>query len=297
MPRPRGAPWRARRSRCAFNLDGITTEASRADGDFDGEGHTLPRRADSRRRCRSAPIAFRLGPTSPGASERGGRQGPADRAAGRLVQPRLHPRVGGRRRPARDADDRTARGAAVAVSRSTSRNGPGAIGQWNSRLRDDRMLREVFVPKRRGPVLDARRRSNRRWSPSGFRRRSRRPAPGCARAAGPPAADSPAPLPKVTGLENIRPGFVKRDTVALVATHRHAPAGRRARTSSATSSSMRLDLPTGATAVVLPANDRIRVFAVTAASEPTAPVRAAARSTRRIWDVASVNWIGTNFGS
>jgi hypothetical protein len=36
-----------------------------------------------------------------------------------------------------------------------------------------------------------------------------------------------------------------------------------------------IDLPAGATAIVLPPNDRIRIFAMTAANEPAPPVRPA----------------------
>ena len=79
----------------------------------------------------------------------------------------------------------------------------GPVGQWWSRLKEPSALREPFVPQRAGRA--ARRRN----------RRSR------------PVSSSPwnAQTGEVSGIENIRPGFVKRDEIAWIGTHRHAANG------------------------------------------------------------------------
>jgi alpha-mannosidase len=248
-----------------FDVNGMTTEARRADGNFDGRGQSFP--AEQIPDVLSlGSISFRLGPRTPGArnvlAARGQRIPLPDGSFNRVYL--LASAIDGDQRAALTIE----RGAGAASTVAFNvQEWTGAIGQWNSRLRDDRMLREVFVPKTEdqswalgeieGQMVTT-------WIPA--------PKP----AAGAPAAKPgvPAPLPKVTGLENIRPGFVKRDTVALVATHRHSPRGDDPYIFGYVFE-YAVDLPTGARAIVLPVNDRIRIFAVTVASEPIAPVRAA----------------------
>ncbi len=62
----------------------------------------------------------------------------------------------------------------------------------------------------------------------------------------------------------LQPAFVKRSRVAWTATHRHNPKGNEAY-SPAYLFRYVLEVPAGATAVVLPQDGRIRVFAMTAA--------------------------------
>jgi len=76
------------------------------------------------------------------------------------------------------------------------------------------------------------------------------------------------------GLGDIRRGFVKRDEVALVATHRHSRLGNEIYLFGYVFK-YAIDLPAGATAIVLPRNDKIRIFAITASNEASAPVRPA----------------------
>ena len=72
---------------------------------------------------------------------------------------------------------------------------------------------------------------------------------------------------EVTGIENIRPGYVKRDEIAWVGTHRHAPSENQIYVPSYVFL-YAIDLPSGVRAIKLPANDKLRIFAVTAVKEP-----------------------------
>jgi hypothetical protein len=76
---------------------------------------------------------------------------------------------------------------------------------------------------------------------------------------------------EVSGIEHIRPGFVKRDEIAWIGTHRHAPNGNQIYVASYLFL-YRVDLPPGARTLVLPADDRLRIMAITAVREPE-PVR------------------------
>src|SRR5678816_1067703 len=67
----------------------------------------------------------------------------------------------------------------------------------------------------------------------------------------------------VTGIDQIRPAFVKTDEIAWVGTHRHAPDGNQIYIPSYVFL-YSFDIPEGATALRLPANDKLRLFAVTA---------------------------------
>jgi alpha-mannosidase len=249
-----------------FDLDGITSESGRADGDFDGKGHTFPSEQIPES-LPLGPVTFRFGPTTPGAANvmvaRGQRVALPNGSFNRVYI--LASAVDGDQRATLTVQRP---GGAFRVPFDVQ-EWTGAIGQWNSRLHDDRMLREAFVP-----TMD----QDQSWTLDTIESQMVAkwvPAPTPAQLAARGGAVAAAGLPKVTGLENIRPGFVKRDTVALVATHRHTRQGDDPYIFGYVFE-YAFDLPKGATAVVLPANDRIRVFAITVASEPTAPLRAAA---------------------
>ena len=64
------------------------------------------------------------------------------------------------------------------------------------------------------------------------------------------------------GAERLQPAFVKRDRVAWVATHRHSPQGNEPYVFAYFFKYV-LEIPKGATSVLLPTNDHIRVFAMT----------------------------------
>ncbi len=236
----------------AFNLDGVSTVADRADGDFDGHGRTFPAEQIPETLL-LGPVTFRFGPTTPGAANVVVAKGQ------RIVLPPgsfnrvyiLAAAVGGDQRAALTIERR---GGLPSSVRLDVQEWTGAVGQWDSRLRDDRMLREVFLPKMEDQswLLDTiESQMVTKWL----------------------APPEPAG-PTVAGLDAVRPGFVKRDTVALVATHRHSRQGDEPYIFGYIFE-YAVDLPRGATALVLPVNQGIRVFAVTAASEPAAPVRAA----------------------
>jgi alpha-mannosidase len=78
----------------------------------------------------------------------------------------------------------------------------------------------------------------------------------------------------VSGLDRIRAGFVKRDEVAWVGTHRHGGDANQPYVLSYVFA-YALDVPAGATAIVLPRNERVRILAMTAAQETAAKLAAA----------------------
>jgi hypothetical protein len=120
----------------------------------------------------------------------------------------------------------------------------GPIGQWDSRLKEARQLREVYVaPMTRGQS----------WTAEAIQDDlvvSYDPATGT-----------------VSGIDQIRPGFVKRDEVAWVGTHRHGPDGNQPYIASYIFA-YAIDLPPGTRAVRLPNDPRIRIFAMSAARVP-----------------------------
>ena len=69
---------------------------------------------------------------------------------------------------------------------------------------------------------------------------------------------------RVANLERMKPGFIKRDPIAWVGTHRHTPAGDLPYCFCYLFQ-YALDVPAGATSVTLPNNPNIRVMAMTAA--------------------------------
>ena len=72
----------------------------------------------------------------------------------------------------------------------------------------------------------------------------------------------------VTGIDQIGPAFVKRDEIAWIGTHRHAPEGNEIYVASYIFK-YAVDLPAGTRAIHVPANDKLRILAATAVNEPT----------------------------
>jgi len=70
----------------------------------------------------------------------------------------------------------------------------------------------------------------------------------------------------VSGIDQIRPGFVKRDEVAYVGTHRHAPDGDQVYIPTYLFV-YAIDLPPALQEVQLPSNDKVRIFAITVAHQ------------------------------
>ena len=125
----------------------------------------------------------------------------------------------------------------------TIREWQAPVGQWHSTIKTERMLREVVVP-------DMLRQT---WTERAI------------------ADDMVTTFdPKtgaVSGIEKIRPAFVKTDEIAWVGTHRHEPGGNQIYIPSYVFL-YGCDLPPGTTVVRLPVNKQIRIFAVTALNDP-----------------------------
>jgi alpha-mannosidase len=255
-----------------YNMDGVSAESARADGDFDGTGRTYPAEQLPGSLTVSG-IPFRLGPTTPAA------RNVLSAGGQRLALPAgtftrlyiLASALGGDQRAALTIERKS--GPALTPAFNVA-EWTGAIGQWDSRLKDERLLREVFVPKMedqswRLDTIESQMVTKWVAPPKPASQATAAGAPPSA--AKPPAVQAPG---SVEGLSLIKPGFVKRDEVALVATHRHVPTGNEPYLFGYIFK-YAVDLPSGATAVILPKNDKIRVFAITAVSEPTAPVQPA----------------------
>ncbi len=118
----------------------------------------------------------------------------------------------------------------------------GPVGQWFSQLNEPRLLREKVVPTMRGQT----------WTEDAIR------------------ADMVTQFDPATGalsgIEKIRPAFVKRDEIAWVGTHRHAPDANQIYIQSYIFV-YAIDLPAGVSEVQLPKDERIRILAMSLARE------------------------------
>jgi len=92
----------------------------------------------------------------------------------------------------------------------------------------------------------------------------------------PPRPGAPAPPPStpprmrtVMDFAGLTPGFIKRAPVAWFASHRHATDGSNDPYAYAYLFAYAIDVPPGAKTLTLPANERIRILAITAANEGT----------------------------
>jgi alpha-mannosidase len=238
-----------------FNLDGVTTDKDRADGDFDGRKRTIAAELLPAQLTIDG-VQFNFGSSAPGAKNvlvpKGERIALPSGSFNRVYV--LAAAIGG--------DVPLSIGVSrVPVPTATPQNGDrhlilvrewqGPIGQWWSRLKEPSALREPFVPQRAGQGGTPTQQEIQAdlvvsWNPQ---------------------------TGEVSGIENIRPGFVKRDEIAWIGTHRHAPNGNQIYVASYLFM-YPVDLPPGARTLVLPANDRVRIMAITAVREP-APVRPA----------------------
>lgn len=231
-----------------FNLDGVTTDTDRADGDFDGRKRTVAAELLPARLTLNG-VQFEFGSTASGAKNvlvpKGDRLALPPGSFNRLYI--LAAAVGGDIPMTIEAAP-----SPTPFSRKVLvREWQGPVGQWWSRLKAPSALREPFVPERAG------------------------------RGGTPTQQEVQADLVvswnpqtgEISGIENIRPGFVKRDEIAWIGTHRHAPNGNQIYVASYLFI-YPVDLPSGARTLVLPANDRVRIMAITAVREP-APARPA----------------------
>jgi alpha-mannosidase len=220
-----------------FNLDGVSSDADRQDGDFDGLGRTIPVELLPQAIDIDG-LTFKLGSGAEGAKN--------------IVVPkaqRFTLPAGGYDRlyllvTAVGGDESAAisferKGAPRQPASFTVPEWAGPIGQWDSRLGSDQLLREVVIP----PIKNQSWTSEAIWQDLVVK----------VDAAG-----------RLVGAERMKPGFVRRDEVAFVATHRHARDGNQPYVF-CNVFKVGFDIPKGATAFVLPINDRIRILAMTIA--------------------------------
>jgi alpha-mannosidase len=225
-----------------FNLDGVTSDKDRADGDFDGRKRTIAAELLPAALTLNG-VRFEFGPTAPGAKNvlvpKGERIALPPGSFNRVYV--LAAAVGGDVPMSIGvAPSAAALGHSILV-----REWQGPVGQWWSRLKEPGALREPFVPQRAGQGGTPTQQEIQAdlvvsWNPQ---------------------------TGEVSGIENIRPGFVKRDEIAWIGTHRHVPNGNQIYVASYLFI-YPIDLPTGARTLVLPINDRVRIMAITAVREP-----------------------------
>ena len=232
-----------------YDLDGFSADTAPGDGDFDGRGVTLPAELVPAA-LEVNGVGFRFGPTAAGAlnvvSAKGQRIPLPGGAHNRLYI--LATAVGGDTH-ATFAVERA--GAAPVRTTIPVQEWAGAIGQWDSRLVDDGLLRKVFIPdfrRQTWPFGQVESQMVAKWEPG--------------------------QTPAVSGLDQIRPGFVKRDELAWLASHRHDRTGNQPYIPGYVFR-YGLDLPKGARALVLPRNASLRVLAVSVAIEPASGIRPA----------------------
>jgi alpha-mannosidase len=207
------------------------------DGDFDGKKHTLAAELLPSS-LQFGGVPFTLGSSAPGAMNvlvpKGQKLTVPAGSFDRLYL--LAAAVGG--------DATTTIDVGSVRQALTVREWEGAIGQWDSPLKDTSALREPFVPSRpSGVPTSAEIRAGMiiPWDPQTF-------------------TVNPADI------DLIRRGFVKRDDIAWVGTHRHAPDGNQTYIKSYVFA-YAIDLPVGTRTVTLPNDDRVRILAATVVSE------------------------------
>ncbi len=216
-----------------FNLDGVSTDANRADGDFDDKRQTLAAELFPATMSLDG-VLFKFGSSKDGALN-------VLAPAGQTLQlpagnyNRVYVvagAVGG------DVN------ATIAGQPLTIREWQGPVGQWDSRLKEPRQLREVSV----APMT-----AGQSWSADAINQDL--------------VVQYDVAGGVLKGIDQIRRGFVKRDEIAWVGTHRHDPSGNQPYIGSDLLL-YSIDLPAGTRELRLPNDDRIRIMAITVAREP-----------------------------
>lgn len=232
-----------------FNLDGISLDAGRSDGNFDGAGLTIAGELWPDEIAMNG-VTFKLGPSRAGENNVLVPEAQTLRlpAGGHNRLYLLAAAVGG------DVPATILFGGGPGGTSQQSfvvREWQAPIGQWYSTIKTERMLRQVVVP-------DMLRQT---WT-------ERAIADDMVTTFN-PEADA------VAGIDLIRPAYVKTDEIAWIGTHRHEPGGNQIYIPSYVFL-YGFDLPEGTTAVRLPSNRQVRILAVTAAGEPSRVVPAGA---------------------
>ncbi|PYS74684.1 MAG: alpha-mannosidase [Acidobacteria bacterium] len=216
-----------------YNLDGISTDARPSDGDLDGKGQTLAAELLPPGLTIDG-VRFKFGSSAPGALNvlvpMGQTLALPQGSYNRVYV--LAAAVGG--------DVTTTIGGQAL----TIREWQGPVGQWDSRLKEPRQLREVSVaPMTRGQS----------WTADAIDQDL--------------VVQYDAGTGAVRGIDQIRRGFVKREEIAWVGTHRHGPNGNQPYIASYIFF-YAIDLPAGVREIRLPDDNRIRIMAITAGREP-----------------------------
>lgn len=229
-----------------FNLDGISTNNDRGDGDFDGKGQTLAAELVPHDLELNG-VSFKFGPTTPAAKNvvvpRGQKVTIPQGTYNKLYV--IAAAVGG------DVDT-TLMG--PMAPRIKVREWQGPVGQWYSQLKSPHMLQESFIPELTGQT----------WTENAIR--------------GEMVTQFDPATGVLSGIDQIRPAFLKRDEIAWVGTHRHSPAGDQVYVPSYLFGYI-IDLPPGAREITLPDDGRLRILAISAfrdryAAWPTLPLYA-----------------------
>src|SRR5215510_15109503 len=219
-----------------FNLDGVSADNDRSNGDFDGKRQTFTAEQFPGQLFLNG-VPFKFGPSTssqPNVLVPKGEQLRLPKG----IYNRLYLVAA-----AIDGDQEAKFKVGAGEKSIVIREWQGPIGQWDSRLKSPRQLREVYV----APIT-----SGQTWAAEAIQADlvvSYDPATG-----------------NVNGIDQIRPGFVKRDEVAYVGTHRHAPDGNQPYIPTYLFL-YAIDLPRGLQQVQLPNNDKVRILAVTVAHD------------------------------
>jgi alpha-mannosidase len=224
----------------AFNLDGMSRDENRADGAFDGRKQTLAGELLPED-LQLGGVPFKFGSSAPGALNvlvPKGQQIQIPSGSYNVLYV-LASAVGG---------DVSAKfgilGSVPMYTASTNiREWEGPVGRWYTPLKDTHLFRELYVPPMRGQS----------WTQEAIQ------------------ADLVVGVDPSTGviqgIDRIRPGFVKRDEIAWVGTHRHSPDGNQPYIPTYLFA-YAIPLLPGARSVQLPSNDHLRILAMTAARQP-----------------------------
>lgn len=222
-----------------FNLDGISTDDNRQDGDFDGKGRSFAAELLPSTLMLDG-IKFKMGDATNGSKNVLACQGQ------RITLPKgdynrlyiIAAAVGG---DTTGDFTLTTRDGKTQTSELKIQEWSGVIGQWDSRLVDDRLIREAFAPP---DVL-----AGGKWPLDVIQSQMVMRL----------TADK-----HIEGLENLRPAFIKRDEVAWIGTHRHAPEGNEPYIL-CNLFKYEMNVPKGATTLTLPDNIRLRIMSMSVA--------------------------------
>jgi alpha-mannosidase len=215
-----------------FNLDGVSADNDRSNGDFDGKHQTFTAEQFPRQLLLNG-VPFKFGSSAPSQLNVLVPKGEQLRLP-KGIYNRLYLVAA-----AIDGDQEVKFRVGADEKSIVIREWQGPIGQWDSRLKSPWQLREVYVP----PIT-----SGQTWAAEAIQADlvvSYDPTTG-----------------NVNGIDQIRPGFVKRDEVAYVGTHRHAPDGNQPYIPTYLFL-YAIDLPPGLQQVRLPNNSNVRILAVT----------------------------------